>query len=186
MKFLFWRRLLPPCYLVSCCLALPLWSRLSVDHTKAAQRPQRLVIALDGVPYSVIAELRDEGRFRRFHAPARQVSTFPSITNPAMVEILHTSASPGYEDHFYDRERNRLGGGIAERLQGRTFIRGTWREAFDYHAPAIKGALGYVAPPPGAWREEIINIDRHSLFPFRFFFVLLVPSWLSGNCLLPA
>ncbi|MFN7947520.1 MAG: hypothetical protein U0Z53_19380 [Blastocatellia bacterium] len=148
MKSLNWRRALLPLYLVACCLTPPFQSLWLKDQ--AAHTPQRLVIALDGVPYQVMAELRAEGRFRRFHAPARQVSTFPSITNPAMVEILHANASPGYEDHFYDREHNRLTGGIQGRLSGGSFIRGTWREEFDYHAPAIKGALGYVAAPVGA------------------------------------
>lgn len=150
MRNVSWRRASLPLYLLSCCLALPLFSWLPEKNTDAAHRPKRLVIALDGVPYSVIAELRAEGRFQQFYAPARQVCTFPSITNPAMVEILHAPESPGYEDHFYDRERNRLIGGIAGRLSGGSFIQGTWREEFDYHAPAFKGALGYVAAPVGA------------------------------------
>ncbi|HZS07129.1 MAG TPA: hypothetical protein VFD58_19995 [Blastocatellia bacterium] len=145
-----WRRAVLPLYLIVCCLTLPLYTWLSERIPPAGPGPKRLVIAFDGVPYSSIAELRAEGRFRHFHDPARQVSTFPSITNPAMVEILHSADSPGYEDHFYDRDRNRLIGGIQERLSGGTFIRGTWREEFNYHAPAFKGALGYVAAPVGA------------------------------------
>jgi hypothetical protein len=150
MIYRHWRRAALPCYLLSCCLALPLFLRLPGASPHTGPRPKRLVIALDGVPYEVMAELRAEGRFRRFHDPARQVTTFPSITNPAMIEILHAANSPGYEDHFYDREQNKLIGGIQGRLTGGSFIRGTWREEFDYHAPAFKGALGYVAAPLGA------------------------------------
>src|SRR5262245_29696468 len=78
------------------------------------------------------------------------ISTFPSLTNPAMIEILHAEDSPGYEDHYYDRARNRLLGTIQDRLNGGKFIHGTFRETFDYHAPAFKGSLAYVAAPVGA------------------------------------
>ncbi|MFN0119265.1 MAG: hypothetical protein ACKV2V_02055 [Blastocatellia bacterium] len=157
--------LILPLYFIGCGGALPLLQVLRgpsvsafvfasvsgfASGQDAARRPGRLVIALDGVPHGVIAELRAEGRFRRFHNPARQISTFPSITNPAMVEILGAADSPGYEDHFYDRTENHLQGGIQGRLSGGSFIRGTWRELFGYHAPALKGALGYVAAPVGA------------------------------------
>jgi hypothetical protein len=74
---------------------------------------------------------------------------FPSLTNVAMIEILQAGDSPGYEDHYYDRERNRILGTIQDRLQGGRFIRGTFRETFDYHAPAFKGALAYLAAPAG-------------------------------------
>ncbi|HEV2664664.1 MAG TPA: hypothetical protein VG324_07125, partial [Blastocatellia bacterium] len=81
--------------------------------------------------------------------PARMISMFPSLTNVAMIEILQAGDSPGYEDHYYDRDSNRILGTIQDRLQGGRFIRGTFRETFDYHAPAFKGALAYVAAPAG-------------------------------------
>ncbi|MBS1790619.1 MAG: alkaline phosphatase family protein [Acidobacteria bacterium] len=117
---------------------------------------------MDGVPFETIAELKAEGHFSRFHSPARMVSTFPSLTNPAMVEILHHEDSPGYEDHFYDRERNRLLGTIQDRLQGQKFIAGTFRETFDYHAAAFKGALGYLAAPIGT-----ATLSQIDLMEFR-------------------
>ncbi|MGH9752516.1 MAG: hypothetical protein ACREA2_07000 [Blastocatellia bacterium] len=144
-----WRRGLLPVYLIVCCSILPLQSWLDGAAYSHASEPRRLVIVLDGVPYQTIAELRAEGRFRRFKAPARMVSTFPSLTNAAMIEILQAEDSPGYEDHYYDRERNRILGTIQDRLQGGKFIQGTFRQTFDYHAPAFKGALAYVAAPIG-------------------------------------
>jgi hypothetical protein len=115
-----------------------------------ASTPRRLVIVLDGVPFQTVAELRAEGRFRRFKEPARMISTFPSLTNAAMIEILQAEDSPGYEDHYFDRERNRLVGSIQDRLNGGKFIQGTFRETFDYHAPAFKGSFAYLAAPVGA------------------------------------
>lgn len=155
------RKALLPIYLIFCCSILPLnsWFDTSPPQSKLASR--RLVLVLDGVPYETIAELKAEGRFSRFHQPARMVSTFPSLTNPSMVEILHHEDSPGYEDHFYDRERNRLLGTIQDRLQGQKFIAGTFRQTFDYHADAFKGALGYVAAPIGT--ATLAQIDLMEL-----------------------
>lgn len=149
MKAEKWRLSLLPIYLVVCCSILPLHSWLNAEPTNHKPLVRRLVVILDGVPYETIAELKAEGRFARFHSPARMVSTFPSLTNPAMVEILHHDDSPGYEDHYYDRERNRLLGTIQDRLRGEKFIAGTFRQTFDYHAAAFNGALGYVAAPIG-------------------------------------
>ncbi len=144
-----WSHGLLPFYLIVCCSILPLQSWLDKAAYSHSSAPRRLVIVLDGVPYQTITDLRAEGRFRRFKGPARMVSTFPSLTNAAMIEILQAEESPGYEDHFYDRERNRILGTVQDRLQGGKFIQGTFRETFEYHAPAFKGALAYVAAPIG-------------------------------------
>ncbi len=156
------QRFLLPFYLTFCCLFLPVWAWIGNSSKHHLSDSRRLVLVMDGVPYETIAELKAEGRFARFHQPSRMVSTFPSLTNPAMVEILHHEDSPGYEDHFYDRERNRLLGTIQDRLQGQKFIAGTFRETFDYHAAAFKGALGYVAAPIGT--ATLAQID---LMEFR-------------------
>ncbi|MBX3279659.1 MAG: hypothetical protein KF868_16775 [Acidobacteria bacterium] len=140
-----------PVYLLTCCLALPLYTRLSLDEAAPPdERPKRLVLVLDGVPYETIEELRAECCFRDFHAPARMVATFPSLTNPSMIEILGAEDSPGYEDHYYDRQQNRLIGGFQDRIRGGKFIKGTFREQFDYHAPALRGSLAYLGQPLGA------------------------------------
>src|SRR5499426_2038946 len=152
MFYMVWKRkhrFLLPAYLFICCSILPLQSWLDKAAYSHSSRPRRLVIVLDGVPYQTVAELRAEGRFRRFKNPARMISMFPSLTNVAMIEILHAEDSPGYEDHYYDRESNQILGAIQDRLQGGRFIRGTFRETFDYHAPAFKGALAYIAAPAG-------------------------------------
>ena len=155
------RKVLLPIYLIFCCSILPLNSWFDTNPSQSKLASRRLVLVLDGVPYETIAELKAEGCFSRFKQPARMVSTFPSLTNPAMVEILHHDDSPGYEDHFYDRERNRLLGTIQDRLQGQKFIAGTFRQTFDYHADAFKGALGYVAAPIGT--ATLAQIDLMEL-----------------------
>src|SRR5215475_1156370 len=115
MFYIVWkrkRRFLIPAYLAICCSILPLQSWLDKTAYGHSSGPRRLVIVLDGVPYQTVAELRAEGRFRRFKDHARMISMFPSLTNVAMIEILQAEDSPGYEDHYYDREQNRLLGAI--------------------------------------------------------------------------
>ena len=159
MKLKKWLNGLLPLYLCVCCSILPLQSwfdRSAYNHSSA---PRRLVIILDGVPFQTIAELRAEGRFRRFKDPARMISMFPSLTNVAMIEILQAEDSPGYEDHYYDREQNRLLGAIQDRLNGGKFIRRSFRNSFDYHAPAFKGSLAYVAAPVGTVAVAHLDIS---------------------------
>ena len=134
-------------YLLACCFILPLYGKRSVEAAHQSNTPRRLILILDGVPFDTIEKLRAEGRFKRFTAPARMVATFPSSTNPSLVEILHTENSPGYEDHYYDREQNRLNGNIADRFNGSKFIARTYRQGFDYHASAALGGMAYVAAP---------------------------------------
>jgi hypothetical protein len=164
-----------PIYLIVCCSILPLQSWLDGAAYSHSSASRRLVIVLDGVPYQTIAELRAEGCFRRFKNPARMISMFPSLTNVAMIEILQAEDSPGYEDHYYDREQNRLLGAIQDRLNGAKFIRSSFRKTFDYHAPAFKGSLAYVAAPAGtivvahldlsAFRKAFKEFDRKSDAP---------------------
>ncbi len=150
MRLRKWQRALLPLYLIASCSILPFQSWLDKAAISRSSSPRRLVVVLDGVPHQTIVDLRAEGRFRCFKEPARMISTFPSLTNAAMIEILQAEEAPGYEDHYYDRELNRLRGTIQDRLQGGKFIKGTFRETFDYHAPAFKGSLAYLAAPLGA------------------------------------
>src|SRR5262245_40946786 len=145
--------------MIVCCSILPLQSWLDGAARSHSSGPRRLVIVLDGVPYQTIAELRAEGRFRRFKNPARMISMFPSLTNVAMIELLQAADSPGYEDHYYDRDQNRLLGAIQDRLNGGKFIKSSFRNTFDYHAPAFKGSLAYVAAPVGTIAVAHLDIS---------------------------
>ncbi len=153
MKRLFRAPIFLMTYALVCCSILPLYAKLqatakqSAATAKQSAATRRLILILDGVPFDTIEKLRAEGRFKRFTAPARMVATFPSSTNPSLVEILHTENSPGYEDHYYDRAQNRLFGNIADRFNGGKFIARTYRQGFDYHAAAALGGMAYVAAP---------------------------------------
>lgn len=109
---------------------------------RAAEPPRRtLLIALDAVPYEVVAELSDPARgeealFPWMEPPAPLISTFPSTTSLAMAALLAPfglEPSPGYEAKHFDRRRNRVRGGGPISYHR---LRFPWRDFFDWK---IKG-----------------------------------------------
>jgi hypothetical protein len=137
---------------------------VAVAQEKSAARATRhLIICVDGVGFSLIEKMRAEGRFQQFREPARMVAPFPTLTNVSMAEILKpvgARVSPGYEDSFFDVERNRMRGGLLDRFRNEQFIKGTFRELFDYHPSAIKSGLGYAAPPFSTYVESLTDLIR--------------------------
>jgi len=128
---------------------------------KPAQR--HVIICVDGVGFSTITRMRAKGQFKMFQAPSRMISTFPSLTNAAMSEILEPAGATitgGYEDNFFDPKANRMRGGILDRFRSDRFVRGTFRELFDYHPSALKSGLGYAAPPFSTYLESLTDLIR--------------------------
>ncbi|HEX8774982.1 MAG TPA: hypothetical protein VF735_15515 [Pyrinomonadaceae bacterium] len=148
-------------FFVAACMGFP--AATVAEGERSAGAPRRLIICVDGVGFSLIEKMRREGRFRQFREPSRMIAPFPTLTNVAMTEILKPAgavSSPGYEDKFFDVEKNRMSGGLLERFQGGRFIRGTFRELFDYHPSAIKSGLGYAAPPLSTYLEALTDLAR--------------------------
>lgn len=124
---------------------------------------RHLIVCVDGVGFSTIERMRREGRFGYMREPSRMIAPFPTLTNVAMTEIMRpvgASDAAGYEDSFYDAENNRTRGGLLDRFNNARFVRGTFREFFDYHPSAIKSGLGYVAPPLSAYAEALSDLVR--------------------------
>ena len=121
------------------------WVFAFVAGAVVAQRPPRsLLIAIDAVPYHVLAELTDpalgdDAYFQSFHPPVPLVSTFPSSTSIAMGGILGPlglEKSPGYEARFFDWDELRVRGG---RLFSYYKVEFPWRGFFDW---GRKGPVG--------------------------------------------
>jgi len=124
---------------------------------------RHIIICVDGVGVSTINKMRADGHFKMFHSPSHMISTFPSLTNAALSKILEPAGAGmtgGYEDNFYDAESNRMRGGILDRFRSDHFIRGTFRELFDYHPSAIKSGLGYATPPFSTYLESLSDLIR--------------------------
>lgn len=118
---------------------------LSIPKTPETGRTLRhLIICVDSVPFSVMEELWRQGRFRDFHPPGRVISTFPSDTNPAFADLFGMEKTPGIENRYFDRARNRIVGGAWDHMVRRTDA--TFHAAFDYEQHPRYGALIYLAP----------------------------------------
>lgn len=77
-------------------------------------QPRTLFIALDGVDYELVKELRDEGHFKNFQDPLPFISTFPSDTTlgfTGILQPLNVGQVPGYEVRFYSYKANKVVGG---------------------------------------------------------------------------
>ncbi len=139
----------------------PTSSPASSSLPVAGRPPERLLlIALDAVPYSTVAELTDPGRgertlFRDFSGPAAMISSFPSTTNIAMAGLLApfgAAPSPGYEARFFDHRANRLRGGGAISYH---LIDFPWRDLFDWQEPGLVSGMVAKLRPVRATEEEI-------------------------------
>lgn len=139
---------------------MPVDTLSQVVHKPAARH---VIICVDGVGISTINKMRAKGHFKSFHPPSHMISTFPSLTNAALTKILEPAGATmtgGYEDNFFDTEANRMRGGILDRFRSGRFIRGTFRELFDYHPSALKSGLGYAAPPLSTYLESQSDLIR--------------------------
>lgn len=81
--------------------------------------PQRLVLALDGIPYDVFVELQQRGYFTDFRPAARMVSTFPSLSDVSFAAIGGMEPPDGYQNMRFDSVRNKVVGNTIRSLSGR-------------------------------------------------------------------
>ncbi len=117
----------------------------------------KLTICLDGVPYSTMVKLWDQGYFREFSRPIRLISTFPSVSDVALTEALGTDKVPGYENLYYDRKANRIAGGATSTVSkaGMPYL-----GAFDYDEPGIFKGLAYLIPVK-TFRADLGRFLKH-------------------------
>jgi hypothetical protein len=118
-------------------------------------RPRRLLLCLDGVPFEIIRQAREQGLFTGFNSPAKLLSPFPTMTNIALSVMLKASAPPGYESLYFDRATLSLQGGVRKYLGWRTpdKIPSSYMRELDYQEPLACEFLIYVAPQK-VWRAD--------------------------------
>ncbi len=121
---------------------------MSDSHSSQKPKTRRLALALDGVPWQAIDEVRGEGRFRIFNAPARVVSPFPTMTNIGMNAMLGAKKTLGYENLYFDREQGRMCGGAMKYIKPRKRDeeRRGYNHLLDYEEPMQYEFLVYVVP----------------------------------------
>ncbi len=115
-----------------------------------ARRPL-LVLLLDGVAYERMRALYDAGRFRLFRPPARLISIFPTLTDPAYDVLFGTGPTPGYEAEHFDRAANRVCGGVGNYVRGGNE---RWAHYTDYRLNFIEDGVMYLLPRQ-VYRREL-------------------------------
>lgn len=96
------------------CLAGPRIPGVSPDGV-----PQRLILALDGIPYDVFVDMQRQGHFANFRPAARMVSTFPSLSDVSFAAIGGSEPPEGYQNMRFDSVRNRVVGNTLGSLSSR-------------------------------------------------------------------
>ena len=111
-----------------------------VRPTAATADSRLLILCLDGVPYSQMRNLWDQGHFREFFTPVELVSTFPSDSETALTALLHAPPAPGYENEYFDRTQGKVTGGIRVTLQQSS----PYLRKLDYDEPTIFKGIHFV------------------------------------------
>jgi len=117
-------------------------TQVDLDAIPGSECPH-FVIVLDGVPYKLIHELYEQGRFRLFRPPSRLISCFPSMTDLALARAFHAEQPLACEALFLDPERNRLSNGNAVYLSMRNAM---WAKKLDYRCSVWLDANAYLSP----------------------------------------
>lgn len=126
-------------------------------------RARHLVICVDGLPYSMLEQMRAQGRFSVFNRPARLIAPFPSLTNLGVREVLKPLGVPqleGYEDYYYNPAEDRMQGSPLSCFRRSAYISGTFRRAFDYYPSPIAVTLEYAVPPVSGWIDAQVMLAR--------------------------
>ncbi len=74
-----------------------------------ANRCRRVLIILDSIPFHLVQEAYDSGRFRNFYPPSRVIAPFPVMTDLCLNEFFGTSPATAVETEYFDGERLRDG-----------------------------------------------------------------------------
>ncbi len=129
--------------------------RLNGERASVQNRPRRLLLCLDGVPHTLIEAAMQRGLFDGFHAPARLLSPFPTMTNIALSAMFGATPPHGYESLYFDKGSRQLRGGISKYLGRRTpeKMPSSYMEELDYQEPLAFEFLVYVAPDR-VWRDR--------------------------------
>jgi len=115
-----------------------------------------LIIALDGVPFTVVRELHDKGMLPAFYPPGPMVTVYPAMSDIAFARVFGSETPLGFEAQYYVRETGQLSDGNRSYLAG---VNEPWSKLLDYRLSNFWSAVQYVAPK-WFFRREVENLVR--------------------------
>lgn len=87
---------------------------------RADEQDTTLFVALDGVSFSLIQEMRAQGKFAAFSEPSLVISPFPSTTTSGFTGLLKpygVSKAAGYDERSFDYSTNKVEGNLLSAYQ---------------------------------------------------------------------
>ncbi|MBX7149782.1 alkaline phosphatase family protein [bacterium] len=115
------------------------------------EKDRTLFIAFDGISYSMMKRMKDDGYFKDFQEPIPLVMTFPSVTTlgfSALFKELGAGKTYGPEIRFYSYNKNKIVGGtpfdikkypIAYKHYFDTFRNTVFEKGVMYSFPGVAG-----------------------------------------------
>ncbi len=128
------------------------------DHSEFEDRV--LLLALDGVDFGMIDELKQQGYFKLFHQPIPLISAFPSITTlgfTGLFKPLGAKKVPGYEMKFYSFEDNGILGGKINQVYKIAF---DFKTFFDYYRHKVEEKGFMYAFPIAAGKQDLDRTEK--------------------------
>lgn len=125
--------------------------------------PRTLFLALDAVPFRVVAEACRRGAFAGWGEPTAVIAPFPTVTHVAFASLFEPFGVPqslGYELRHFDTTANATVGGRAREY-------GTdlppWFELFDLPHRSLVAEVANYAAPRRAARNAVDEIEHEVL-----------------------
>ncbi len=107
-----------------------------------AQR-RHLVILLDSIPYAMVRDIWQQGRFRYCPPPSRIISPFPVMTDVSFSSFFGTLPLPGVESSYFDGRR--LTSGFSVYASGGNV---PWQKYVDYRLNPLAHPFAYTSQHP--------------------------------------
>ena len=114
------------------------------DYADAAV--PHVIILLDSVPFSVMAERYAKGDFAWMGRPVKMIAPFPSLTEICYTEIFNAPPLPGVTDTQYDPRLGESRSDLWSRVRG---TEQPWERRAAYHASYDEHGLSFL--DPRAW-----------------------------------
>ncbi len=147
-----------------------------VSFSKAP--PEKLIIGLDGIGYSLFKEMHEGGHFRNFHSPSRMISTFPSISDPNWSRLFDVPVSESYTKVYFDQKRNQGRGKKVGNILYHLSHPPTHEKGFHFKA---KGFWGHLVTM--VWTEtsalhwlDVLEEDFFNVADVKNYFALIANS----------
>ncbi|MCK6486193.1 MAG: hypothetical protein HUU22_05320 [Phycisphaerae bacterium] len=121
----------------------------------ASDQRRDLVLILDSIPYRMVHDLWQAGRFRYCRPPTRVISPFPVMTDVSLAEFFGVSPCPGLESRYYDGSRLTSG---YWKYAGDVDM--PWVPRVDYRMWTIAHTRAYLDPHPWFDHELRVIQDR--------------------------